>query len=239
MTEHKHHEPPRKREHNLLTALVIVVLILSLLNIYGTFTLRSKFLDLVGDAQPAAAGPEAPSGPAPRIQASADDDAVKGQSGAKVTIIEFSDYECPFCGRFYTQTLPQIEEKYVKTGKVKMVFRDLPLSFHKQAQKAAEAAECAGEQGKYWEMHDKLFDNQRALEVANLKQYAKDLSLDTGKFDKCLDEGQMANEVKKDLADGGKYGVTGTPAFFINGIKVVGAQPFEVFEQIIEDELSN
>ena len=179
-----------------------------------------------------------PTPPAGKVQVSVDDDAVKGDSDAKVTIVEFSDYECPFCGRFYSDTLPQIRAQYVDTGKVKMVFRDFPLSFHPNAQKAAEAAECAGEQGKYWEMHDKLFDNQQALDVASLKSYAQQVGLKTADFNKCLDDGKMASEVSKDSSEGASYGVQGTPAFFINGKLVSGAQPFAAFKAAIDAELA-
>ncbi len=167
-----------------------------------------------------------------------DDDAVKGDDDAPVTIIEWSDFECPFCGRFYSDTLPSIEEQYIKTGKVKLIYRDFPLSFHANAQKAAEAAECAGEQKKYWEMHDLLFENGVQGGVAGFKQYAKRLGLNTAKFDQCLDSGAMAGEVRKDMADGTTAGIQGTPGFLVNGKLVSGAQPFSVFQQVIEAELN-
>lgn len=185
-----------------------------------------------------------PERPSPRVNAPVidenkliDDDAIKGDENAPVTIVEFSDYECPFCQRFWEQTLPQIEEKYIKTGKVKLIYRDFPLGFHANAQKAAEAAECSGEQGKYYEMHDKLFAEGVSGGVSAFKQYAADLKLDTKTFNECLDAGKMRAEIQKDSADGQSLGVSGTPAFFINGKEVVGAQPFSVFEQIIEAEL--
>jgi protein-disulfide isomerase len=168
-----------------------------------------------------------------------DDDAVNGDKDAPVTIVEFSDYECPFCARFFDQTYSQIKEKYIDTGKVKLIFRDFPLSFHTQAQKAAEAAECAGEQGKYYDMHDKLFAEGVAGGVASFKGYAKSLGLDTAKFDSCLDNGDMASEVQKDFLDGQQAGVQGTPGFFVNGVPISGAQPFSVFEQVIEAALSS
>lgn len=173
-----------------------------------------------------------------RLDISIDDDTVKGDKNAPVTIIEFSDFECPFCARFYENTLPQIIKEYVETGKVKFVYRDFPLSFHRNAQKAAEAAECAGEQGRYYEMHDKLFEEGVSGGVDSFKQYATDLSLDTAKFNDCLDSGKMEAEVQKDFSDGQKAGVSGTPAFFIDGIPLSGAQPFEAFKQVIEAELA-
>ncbi len=181
--------------------------------------------------------PTQPPAAAP-VKVSADDDEVLGEPDAPVTIIEFSDYQCPFCGRFWSETLGQIKTQYIETGKVKLIYRDFPLSsIHQYAQKAAEAAECAGEQGKYYEMHDKLFENQRALDTESLKSYAKDIGLNTDDFNDCLDSGKMTSEVNKDFSDGQSYGVRGTPAFFINGKLVSGAQPFSVFQQAIESEL--
>jgi len=228
--------------HTTITVLVCLLVLVSFINLYGTFSMRGKFLALLAPSDGSALGdggslPDVPSGPEPKVEASADDDPVKGDKNAPVTIVEFSDFECPFCGRWFQQTFPAIDEKYIKTGKVKLVYRDFPLNFHQQAQKAAEASECADEQGKFWPMHDKLFNEGVQGGVEGFKKYAKDLGLDTGKFNKCLDSGQMASEIKRDLADGSRYGVSGTPGFFINGVKVVGAQPFQVFEQVIEAEL--
>lgn len=176
--------------------------------------------------------------PPRRYEVSLDDDPVKGSPDAPVTIVEFSEFQCPYCSLYVRETFPKIDETYVRTGKVKYVFRDFPLtSIHPNAQKAAEAAGCAAQQGKFWEYHDILFTHQDALGVPSLKQYAADLGLDTAQFDACLDSGAMADEVAKDMADGQQYGVTGTPAFFVNGIKLTGAQPFEAFQELIEAEL--
>ena len=165
------------------------------------------------------------------------DSPVLGSKTAKVTIVEFSDYECPFCGRHFEQTYPQLKKDYIDTGKVQLVFKDFPLSFHPQAQKAAESARCAGEQGKYWEMHDKLFSNQQSLSVENEKKWAKELGLNTAKFDSCLDSGKYASAVQADSNYGQSIGVSGTPAFFINGKKLVGAQPYSSFQAAINAEL--
>lgn len=172
-----------------------------------------------------------------KLDISIDDDAVKGNKDAPVTIVEFSEFQCPYCGKYFRESYPKIIKKYVDTGKVKYVFRDFPLDFHPNAQKAAEAAECAGEQNKYYEMHDYLFENQDYLEIENLIGYAKDLKLDTAKFNDCLDSKKMEAEVKEDLADGKKYGVSGTPTFFINGKMLSGAQPYSVFEKEIKTAL--
>lgn len=167
-----------------------------------------------------------------------DDDDIEGDPNAPVTIIEWSDYECPFCARFYSQTLGKIREEYIDTGKVKLVYRDFPLSFHAQAQKAAEAAECAGEQDKYYEMHNLLFEKGVQGGVSAFKQYASEIGLDTNKFNECLDSGQMADEIAKDMQDGQAIGITGTPGFIINGQLVSGAQPFENFKAIIDAKLA-
>ena len=175
------------------------------------------------------------------VQVSIDDDAIEGDKNAKVTIVEFSDYECPFCKRNYDQSYVQLKKEYIDTGKVKYVLRDFPLSFHPQAQKAAEAAECAGEVGgdeAYFKMHDKLFGEGVEGGVATFKTYAKAIGLDQKKFDSCLDSGKMAPEVAKDQADGASYGVQGTPAFFVNGKLISGAQPYTVFKTAIDAELA-
>lgn len=166
-----------------------------------------------------------------------DDDPVKGDPNAPVVIVEFSDFECPFCVRYYQEAYRQIEEEYVKTGKVRYVFRDYPLGFHPYAQKAAEASQCADDQGKFWEMHDKLFENQDKLDVSSLKQYAKDLELDSETFDQCLDSGKYEQEIVNDIRDAADYGIQGTPTFIINDKIVVGAQPFSEFKKIIDAEL--
>ena len=183
------------------------------------------------------AQPSAPTAPAAKVDVSADDDPVIGKADAPVIIIEFSDFQCPFCGRFYSQTLPQLKKEYIDTGKVKLVYRDFPLPMHQHAQKAAEAAGCAEEQGKFEEFHNKVFENQKALTDENLKAYAGDLGLDQSAFDSCLDSGKRAAEVKKDANDGKAAGVSGTPSFFINGQRLVGAQPFAAFKSIIDAEL--
>jgi len=184
---------------------------------------------------PAAAQPSPTAG---IVQVSADDDPALGPEDAPVLIVEFSDYQCPFCARVASETLPQILEAY--EGKIRLVFRDYPLtSIHSNAQKAAEAAECADDQGQFWAYHDILFQNQQALDVDSLKGYARQLGLDTGAFNECLDSGRYTSEVQNDLAQGQSYGVTATPTFFINGRLLRGAQPFSDFEVMIEEELGH
>ena len=161
---------------------------------------------------------------------------VRGSTNAPVTIVEFSDFQCPFCGREYP-----VIEKLMKEydGKVKLYFRNFPLDFHQFAQKAAEAGACAADQGadKFWAMHDKMFTNQQKLAVDDLKGYAKSIGLDASKFDKCLDSGEKKEQVDEDEKAGVAAGVSGTPAFFINGIFVNGAQPYEQIKQTVDREL--
>ena len=172
----------------------------------------------------------------PRVAvATGADDPVKGVAAAPVTIVEFSDFQCPFCSRV-NPTLKQVEDKY--GDKVRVIFRNFPLSqIHPNAAKAAEAAACAADQGKFWEMHDKLFANQQKLAVEDLKVHATDLGLKADVFNQCLDSGKKEAEVKKDVDDGTSYGLTGTPAFFINGRLISGAQPLEAFTSLIDEEL--
>lgn len=170
------------------------------------------------------------------VEVSVDDDAVLGDANAPITLIEFSDYECPFCGRHYQQTYPMLKKNYIDTGIIKMVFRDFPLSFHPNAVPAAMAAECVRKDGgdaAYWKMHDKIFENQDALSSSALKQWAKDLGYD---ISSCLDAKTYEDEVGKDLADGSKAGVTGTPGFFLNKKLISGACPYSTFEQAIKAE---
>ena len=185
---------------------------------------------------------EKPEEPA-RVEVSTDDDPVLGRADAPVVIVEFSDFQCPYCKRFAEQTFPQLKREYIDTGKVKLVFRDFPISsIHQNAELAAEAAQCAYEQDSFWEMHDRIFAGQgewsRSSEAKQIFiQYAEELGLDRGRFRECLNLGRYKEEVQQDFNDGASYGVTGTPSFFINGRKLVGAQPFSAFQQAIEAEL--
>ncbi|HET9551328.1 MAG TPA: thioredoxin domain-containing protein [Anaeromyxobacteraceae bacterium] len=163
----------------------------------------------------------------------------KGPDAAPVTIVEFSDYQCPYCARAEGTVKDLLElEKY--KGKIKLVYRDYPLPSHNLAPKAAEAAHCAGDQGteKYWAMHGKLFAAAPKLEVTDLKAYARELGLDGGRFDKCLDSGEKAKTVQEHAKAGEEAGVRGTPAFFINGRLLSGAQKLEAFTAIVDAELA-
>jgi protein-disulfide isomerase len=158
----------------------------------------------------------------------------RGAPNAKVTIVEFSDFQCPFCSR----TQPVVQEVLKRyDGQVRVVFRDFPLSFHGDAAKAAEAGHCADELGRFWALHDWMFDHQHNLSVDELKGAAGQLGLDRKKFDACLDSGRFADAVSANQQDGQKAGVTGTPAFFINGAMIKGAQPFDEFKTAIDRAL--
>tara|TARA_Y100000310_G_scaffold345665_1_gene467991 strand:- start:41613 stop:42404 length:792 start_codon:yes stop_codon:yes gene_type:complete len=163
---------------------------------------------------------------------------VKGDPNAPVTIVEYSDFECQFCQRFYQQTLPQIEQQYISTGKVKLIYKHFPLSnIHFSAQSAAEASECANEQGKFWEYHDILFDNSPRLSKSNLNQYATQIGLNVDQFTECLDSRKYREIISQDTREGSSNGISGTPGFLINGQLISGAQPFSVFQQLIEKGL--
>jgi protein-disulfide isomerase len=197
-----------------------------------------------------ASSQQAPSQPSQPVKISLDDDPIRGDPNAPITIVEFSDFQCPFCARFHVQTLPLLLEEYIDTGKVNLVYRDFPIqSIHPNALPAAVAAECANEQGKYWEYHDTLFEKQNSWNrldsntvISTFSQYATDVGLEQQQFDSCLGSGKYLEEVQGDLSDGRAYDITGTPGFFIGNdeigfVKINGAQPFESFQRIIDAQL--
>lgn len=207
----------------------------------GTQSLGMPVANIPTQQPTVAAGDTAvPTPPAPSGDpANADDDPMLGDEDATVTLIEFTDYQCPFCSRHFEQTYGQIKKDYVDTGKVKLVVRDYPLSFHPNAQKASEATECADDQGKFWEMHDKLFQTQGTWSNGDgataFKQMAKDLGLNSATFDACLDGGTHAQEVADDMAAGSASGISGTPGFWIvgpdgKGQLISGAYPYDTFK---------
>lgn len=240
--------------NNLAPILTIVIVIASFF--IGSLYTKVQVLEKGGGLVAGAGGNNLPQAPAQPQQptkgsASIDDDPVIGDKNAPVTIIEFSDYECPFCKRHFDDTLPQLIKEYVDKGKVKIAYRDLPLSFHDpMATKEAVAANCAREQGgdkKYFEFHDEIFkrtsSNGNGLNDDKIQTIAKDLSLNVNKFTTCLSNKAMEDEVKKDVADGSSAGATGTPTFVIgkstsdgkiDGDLVIGAQPFAAFQAIID-----
>ncbi len=204
-----------------------------------------------GAAQQAAAPQALPSEDTGPQKVSVDDDPVMGDKNAKLTMIDFSDYECPFCKRYFDDTFAQIKKEYIDTGKLKYVYRDLPLSFHDpMATLEAVAANCARKQGddaSYFKYHDEIFkrtkSNGNGLSKDNLNTIAADLGLDTTSFTTCVNDEKNKEEVQKDLADATKVGASGTPTFFIGkstadgvitGTKIVGAQPLSAFKQAID-----
>jgi protein-disulfide isomerase len=171
-----------------------------------------------------------------KVAVSADPSRLKGSPNAPVTIVEFSDFQCAFCKQV-TPTLAEVLSKYA--GKVRLSYRDFPLrQIHPQAEKAAEAARCAAEQGKFWEYHDLLFANQAKLDLKSLTEHARSLKLNQQPFEECLSSGKYAAAVGKDLEEGRQAGVSGTPAFFINGTVLSGAVPLESFSRVIDEELT-
>ena len=193
--------------------------------------------------------PSAP--PPPPLPASVDisKEKSRGSQNARVAIIEYSDYQCPFCARYVTQTYPEIDKAYIQTGKVRYVFRDLPLNMHPHAFKAAEATHCSGEQGKYWEMHDRLFANQRLLAPEELTKHAEALGLKVPEFQQCLNSSRFAEDVKGDIMQADVAGINGTPSFLIGVIepnsskvrvtdRLVGARSFAEFQAAIDKAIA-
>jgi len=246
----------------LLSIISVAVLLSVLLSAWGLYERTSMQIEIANlnnkiermstdlNAIKTAARPgAAPAAPPPVVEkvVSIDDDPIKGDKDAPVTIIEFSDYECPFCKRSKDSAIKQIDEEYISKGKVRLVFRDYPLPFHKKATQAAVAANCAGKQDKYWEVHEFLFENPRTnLDIATILDSAEELGLNKSEFEACINDKSNEKEVEKDLEDGKKYGVRGTPSYFIGkttdsgeitGTFIRGAQPYNVFEEVIEDQL--
>ena len=215
----------------------------------GKLAGNSSLTGQVGQAPAPSTAPQPTS-----AKVSVDDDPSLGDKNAPITLIEFSDYECPFCKRHFDQTYPQLKKDYIDTGKVKLVYRDYPLSFHDpMATYEAQAANCAKEGGgdvAYFKIHDEIFkrttSNGTGLALDKLSVIANDLGLNGSALQTCLDTEKYKAEVDKDLADATKVGASGTPTFFIgksteNGIiegtKIVGAQPFSVFQAEIDKQL--
>ena len=185
-----------------------------------------------------------------KVIISIDDDPMKGNPDAKITIIEFSDFQCPFCAKFHKDTLPLLEKNYISTGKVNFVYRDFPIqSIHPNAVPAALASECADDQGKYWEIHDMILQNQNNWKSLSIEQsinlfskYAYEIGLNDIEFDTCMVTEKHLDEIRGDLNDGRIYGITGTPGFFVGNEKIgftklIGAQPFSSFQKVLDEQL--
>ncbi|MBI2430490.1 MAG: DsbA family protein [Candidatus Levybacteria bacterium] len=241
--------PPEPK--NSYTPVLIVLLIVAAFFL-GSLITKVQYLEKTsGAAAPAIAGTQTQltqeqAAPAPlaKVDVAVGHLPILGNKNAKVTLIEFSDLQCPFCKRFFDDALAQIKKEYIDTGKVKFAYRHYPLPFHQNAQKAAEASECANEQNAFWEYHDMLFQKQTEWETqsatdaaASFGNYAQNLGLNNTQFESCLSTGKFANVVKEDTDAGQKAGVTGTPTLFVNGKAIVGAQPFASFKTVIDEEL--
>lgn len=248
------------------TQVFITLFLVAIAFMSGSFWTKMQYLEKVktlgANAALAANSPSGNTAQAPQAvptedlspkKVSVDDDPVQGNGNAKVTMIDFTDYECPFCKRYFDQTYLQLKKDYIDTGKIKYVARDLPLSFHANAHKEAQAAECAREQGgdeAYFRYHDEIFkrttSNGTGLALTELSGIANDLGLDGQALQSCLDTDRYKDEVDKDLADAATVGATGTPTFFIGksspdgvitGTKIVGAQPYSAFKAEIDKQL--
>lgn len=236
----------------LVTALVIFAFflgmltnkVLSLEKALKTTTTNNNVLGNT-DSTPPNSALQNPTQPPAKVDVAIGHLPALGPDNAKVTIVEFSDFQCPFCEKFVNDAYPQIYDAYIKTNKVKFAYRHYPLtSIHPNAQKAHEASECANEQNKFWEYHNLLFKNQTtwspqpSADAANsFTDYASQLNLNTDQFRSCLDTDKYKENVQKDTTDGDTAGVDGTPTLFINGIRLVGAQPFAKIQALIEQEL--
>jgi len=257
----------RSSYHNLQIGMVAAIAIATFLGGYTIGTIDDNSSSLVtaeelkgiisemeiktSTVQPSQVPIQQPSQPSitQPYEISIDDDPVKGDPNAPITIIEFSDFQCPFCSRFSSQTLPLLEENYIDPGKVKLVYKDMPLRIHPNARMAHIAAECADEQGKFWEYHDILFIEQsqwQRLSPSNLDttltNFAAGLEMQSTEFQSCMKSPEIAMEVNDDALEARSYGVNGTPTFFIgnekNGFAIlVGAQPYSVFERMIDEQL--
>jgi protein-disulfide isomerase len=254
MTEHNHN--PEEIKQSVVVengsggnwAVPISILIAALIIAGAGFYNNKKLVEIIdekftvqtqGTGQQAQGAAQAPTGP---VKITLKDDApFLGNKDAKVVVVEYADYQCPFCEKWFKEVYPQLKSKYIDTGKIKFVFQDFAF-LGPDSTTAAEAAQCAKEQGKFWQYHDYLFSNQGPehggwAKAENQKNFAKAMGLNTSKFNSCLDTHKYAQEVQNQTAAGKSYGVTGTPTTFVNGKIFVGAQPFSTFEQAIEAEL--
>jgi len=229
---------------------VLVILLVVAAFLIGSLFTKVSYLEKGGAAVSGTqtaqtpSQPNKPAAPVPgqKVNVSVGHLPVLGNKNAKVEVVEFGDFQCPFCGRFYKDVEQQLKKDYVDTGKVKFAFRHYAF-LGQESTSAAEASECANEQGKFWEYHNYLYENQKgenqgAFSKENLKSFAATLGLNTSQFNSCLDSGKYAKNVTDDFSDGQNAGVNGTPATFINGQLVSGAQPFASFKTLIDQELS-
>jgi protein-disulfide isomerase len=189
-------------------------------------------------------GAEAPAAPAPpqKVQLKLGKEYSMGRTDAPVVIVEYTDYQCPFCNRFYTTTFNELKKQYIDTGKLRFISRDFPLEFHQHSLKAAEATRCAGEQDKFWQLKDALMLNYSRMSPDLITSLAKDAKIDMSTFQACMDSGRYVSGIKEGIAAAGAIGINGTPSFVIGTVKgdrlegylLVGAQPLSGFESLIK-----
>ncbi len=216
--------PPKPRRTSNLPYLLIFSLLAFALGLAVGYLIW-------GGSQPAAQANEPR-----RVNVTTDGDPSIGPEDAPVTIIEFSDYQCPYCAKWHAEVYEQLMAAYA--GKIRFVYRDNPIPSHPEAEPAAEAAECAGEQGDYWKFHDALFSGSYGLSRSSYEQIAADLGMDMIPFKQCLDSRRYKSEVEADAAAAAKAGINSTPTFVINGRLLIGALPFSDFKAVIDEELS-
>ncbi|MGB8213513.1 MAG: DsbA family protein [Anaerolineales bacterium] len=219
--------PPLRPRRTLISPTVYLLIPLAfLLGLGGGYLLW-------GTTQPSGA---ADTNPARRVTVSTDGQPSIGPSNAPVTIVEFSDYQCPYCQAWFQQVYQPLLASY--PNKIRFVYRDLPLPMHPEAVPAAEAADCAGEQGAYWKYHDALFNQQYGLNRAAYEHYAADLGLDAKAFSACLDSNRYLSKIQANASDAASVGLNSTPSFVINGRVLIGALPLADFKAVIDEELA-
>ena len=231
------------------TTQMLVLLLVVAAFLIGVLFTKVSYLEKTQTAPAAGAGTQAgtqnQATPAPgqKVDVGVGHFPVLGDSNAKITIVEFADFRCPFCEQYFTQTASQLYNDYIKTGKVKFYFRNFAF-LGPASTVAADAAECANDQGKFWDFHDYLYKNQPAetdtsmYNTDTLTQAAVSLGMDGNKFRSCLDGKTDDSKQAKDMSDGQAAGVSGTPTFFVNGMSLVGAQPYSAFKTLIDQELA-
>lgn len=218
--------------------------------VFGSMYTKIQFLESKGSTTntQTTAAPNAPAAPAAAPKPTtvnvkvAPEDPFKGNPNAKLTVVEFGDFQCPFCGRFWKDTLPQLQKEYIDTGKIKFVYKNLAF-LGKESADAANAALCAKEQNKYWEYHDKIYgsqsgENQGTFSPTNLKKFAADLGLNTTQFNGCLDSQKYNSQVQADVAEANKNGFNSTPSVAVGTTAVIGAQPYAQFKSAVDAELN-
>ncbi len=214
-----------------------IITVIAVIAVIGFIAMTFAYLGKANSSATLGADTGANGAPADKVDITVTaSDHVRGDSNAPVTIVEYSDYQCPYCAQFQT-TMQTVMENY--PGQVRWIFRHFPLtSLHPYALKAAEAAECAGEQGKYWEYSDQLYANQPEFSPDYFSTLAGEMNLDTGKFNDCVNSNRYAAVINSDSATGQKYGITGTPTFFVNGVRYKGAMTFTQIKPIIDNALN-